>query len=106
MSASMKGFFGRSAQQIGPAMGRFASQARTMFEILRSRRANRLDEAAAARRTTAPPPGGGLHASRRRVVRGAPDAPAADGETIPSKLPHTPPPTVPPRAQLFPPLLD
>ncbi len=89
MSASMKGFFGRSAQQIGPAMGRFASQARTMFEILRSRRANRLDEAAAARRTTAPPPGGSLHASGRRVVRGEPDAPAADGEAIPPKLPMT-----------------
>jgi hypothetical protein len=89
VSASMKGFLARSADRIGPAMGRFVSQARTMFEILRSRRANRLDEAAAARRTTAPPPGGGLHATGRRVVRGEPGAPSGEGEATPSKLPMT-----------------
>jgi hypothetical protein len=86
-SASMKGFIGRNVQQIGPAMGRLASQAKTMFEILRSHRANRLDEAAAARRTTSPPPGGGLHASGRRVVRGEPGAPTSEDEMALPKLP-------------------
>jgi PilZ domain len=88
-SASMKGFIGRNVHQIGPALGRWASQAKTMFEILISRRANRLDDAAAARRTTAPPPGGGLHASGRRVVRGEPGGPTAEDDAAPPKLPMT-----------------
>jgi len=88
LSASMKGSLARSAEQIGPAMGRFVSQIRTMFEILRSRRANRLEEAA-ARRTTAPPPGGGLHATGRRVVRGEPGATSGEGEANLSKVPMT-----------------
>ncbi len=70
-SFAMKGAVARGIQAIGPAVGRFASQAKTMIGLLGPRRAERGDDVSTARRTTAPAPGGGLHASGRRVVRSA-----------------------------------
>jgi hypothetical protein len=66
-SARMKSAFAHNLTRVGPALGRVAERAKTMFALLAKRR---LEERSPLRRTTAPPPGGGLHASGRRVVRG------------------------------------
>ncbi|MGH7438959.1 MAG: PilZ domain-containing protein, partial [Polyangiaceae bacterium] len=75
-SAQMKGAFARKMAGVGPAMQRFASQARLTMALLAQRR----KEKAAPPRTTAPAPGGGLHSSGRRVVRG--EAPSSPGDTV------------------------
>jgi hypothetical protein len=69
-SLAMKGALARGIDQIGPALSRFADQAKTMVGVLAQRRAERGDDASASRRTTAPAPNGGLHTTGRRVFRG------------------------------------
>jgi hypothetical protein len=77
-SIRMKGAVARHAARIGPALGRWANQAKTTIALLAARHGRRPDDGAAPRRTTAPPPGGGLHAAGRRVVRGEPGGPAEE----------------------------
>jgi hypothetical protein len=87
-SIEMKGAVARSAAKIGPALGRFAEQAKTMVGILARRALHRTDDSSGPRRTTSPAPGGGLHATGRRVVRGD-SSPTTEGTAGVPKAPWT-----------------
>jgi hypothetical protein len=88
-SLAMKGAVARGIHAIGPALGRFAEQARTMVAVLAQRRREGAAEASTGRRTTAPAPGGGLHATGRRVVRGDASVPDRDEVTPATRIPLT-----------------
>jgi hypothetical protein len=79
-SLKMRGAIARNAARIGPALERFASQAKTTITLLAKRGRDRVGgEGTSPRRTTAPAPGGGLHTSGRRVIRGEAGTPSAEG---------------------------
>jgi hypothetical protein len=82
----MKGAVARGIHAIGPTLGRFADQAKTMVAVLAQRRREGTDDASATRRTTAPAPGGGLHAAGRRVVRGEGSTPEREELPAPPKM--------------------
>ncbi len=74
VAASMKSTFARNAAKVTPAvMGFLKTMRARAAEELAKRRGGAEDEQK-QKRMTSPPPGGGLHASGRKVVRGAEEA--------------------------------